>query len=167
MGKSEKNESTKTQSTSFFNGCFHSQTSEYTGVEEFIFKNSYYWYFTNKIFPDNFTFTQYLHTSDEGTQHRRFLQSKDDTPANSLVVQWLGLRSSTAGIMNLIPGQGTKIPQASKHGQKKKDDTLEKARLFLVLISFKARTVHVAAFRVNFYSDHQNQAEQSLRQGLR
>ena len=39
---------------------------------------------------------------------------------NSLVVQWLGLRASTAGGMSSIPGQGTKIPQAKRHGQKEK-----------------------------------------------
>ena len=32
---------------------------------------------------------------------------------NSLVVQWLGLEG-----LGLIPGWGTKIPQASQHGQK-------------------------------------------------
>ena len=32
---------------------------------------------------------------------------------HSLVVQWLGLCPSTAGSLGLIPGQGTKIPQAS------------------------------------------------------
>ena len=36
----------------------------------------------------------------------------------SLVVQWLGLCASIAAGMNLIPGQGTKIPQAMWHGQK-------------------------------------------------
>ena len=39
---------------------------------------------------------------------------------DSLVVQWLGLRASTARGMDLIPGQGTKIPQAVQCGQKKK-----------------------------------------------
>ena len=38
----------------------------------------------------------------------------------SLVVQWLRLRSSTAGGRGSIPGQGTKIPHASRRGQKKK-----------------------------------------------
>ena len=37
---------------------------------------------------------------------------------NSLVVQWLGLHASTAGGLGSIPGQGTKIPQASWWGQK-------------------------------------------------
>ena len=39
---------------------------------------------------------------------------------NSLAVQWLELHASTAGDMDLIPGWGTKIPQAAWHGQKKK-----------------------------------------------
>ena len=39
---------------------------------------------------------------------------------NSPVVQWLGLRVLTAEGLGSIPGQGTKIPQAVWHGQKKK-----------------------------------------------
>ena len=39
---------------------------------------------------------------------------------NSLAVQWLGLRASTAGGMGSIPGWGTKNPQAVRCGQKKK-----------------------------------------------
>ena len=35
---------------------------------------------------------------------------------NSLVSQWLGLHSSTAGDMSLIPGPRTKIPQAGWYG---------------------------------------------------
>ena len=38
----------------------------------------------------------------------------------SLVVQWLRLRNSTAGDAGLIPGEGTKIPRAVRHGQKDK-----------------------------------------------
>ena len=38
----------------------------------------------------------------------------------SLVVQWLGLCASTTRGKGLIPGQGTKIPQATRSGQKKK-----------------------------------------------
>ena len=40
-------------------------------------------------------------------------------PETSLVVQWLGLYASTARGTGLIPGQGTKIPQATWHGQSK------------------------------------------------
>ena len=39
---------------------------------------------------------------------------------NSLVVQWLGLHAFTAEVAGSIPGQGTKIPQAARRGQKKK-----------------------------------------------
>ena len=38
----------------------------------------------------------------------------------SLVVQWLRPRASTAGGAGSIPGRGTKIPHASRHGQKRK-----------------------------------------------
>ena len=38
----------------------------------------------------------------------------------SLAVQWLRLRTSTAGGAGLISGQGTKIPHAAWRGQKKK-----------------------------------------------
>ena len=36
----------------------------------------------------------------------------------SLVVQWLRLHAPNAGDMGLIPGQGTKIPQAKKRKNK-------------------------------------------------
>ena len=39
---------------------------------------------------------------------------------NSLVVQWLGLRASTAGGLGLIPDWGTKILQATWYSRKKK-----------------------------------------------
>ena len=39
---------------------------------------------------------------------------------NSLVVQWLGLGGLTAEGPGSIPGRGTKISQATQHGQKKK-----------------------------------------------
>ena len=39
---------------------------------------------------------------------------------NSLAVQWLGLCVFTAEAAGSIPGEGTKIPQAVWHGQKKK-----------------------------------------------
>ena len=41
---------------------------------------------------------------------------------NSLVVQWLGLGAFTAKGLDSIPGQGTKIPQASLCSQIKKKD---------------------------------------------
>ena len=39
---------------------------------------------------------------------------------NSLAVQWLGLCTSTAEGMDLIPGRGTKILHATWYGQKKR-----------------------------------------------
>ena len=39
---------------------------------------------------------------------------------NSLAVQWLGLRASTAGGKDSIPGWGTKILHAAQHSQKNK-----------------------------------------------
>ena len=39
-----------------------------------------------------------------------------------LVVQWLGVSAFIAGGPGLIPGQGTKIPQATQYGQKKKKE---------------------------------------------
>ena len=45
-----------------------------------------------------------------------------DKRGTSLAVQWLGLRTSTAGGMGSIPGRGTKILYAAWHSQKKKKD---------------------------------------------
>ena len=39
---------------------------------------------------------------------------------NSLVVQWLGLHAFTASGSNLMPGRGTKIPQAMHSGEKER-----------------------------------------------
>ena len=45
--------------------------------------------------------------------------NKKDMQGNSLVVQWLGLRASTAGVTGSIPDSwGTKIPQASERERK-------------------------------------------------
>ena len=46
---------------------------------------------------------------------------------NSLVVQWLGLDPFTAGAWGLIPGRGTKIPQAGGGVAKKKKKEREKS----------------------------------------
>ena len=43
-------------------------------------------------------------------------------PGTSLAVQWLGLCTSTAAGMGSILGQGTKIPEATWHGHKKKKE---------------------------------------------
>ena len=39
--------------------------------------------------------------------------SQGDRLGNSSVVQWLGIHASTAGGPGLIPGRGTKLPQAT------------------------------------------------------
>ena len=45
---------------------------------------------------------------------------KNEIGGNSLAVQWLGLRASTARGSGSIPGWETKIPQAAQCSQKKK-----------------------------------------------
>ena len=45
---------------------------------------------------------------------------KNTKRRTSLVVQWLRLRTSTAGDTGSIPGRETKILHAAQHGQKKK-----------------------------------------------
>ena len=44
-----------------------------------------------------------------------------NTTRESPAVQWLGLCAFTANGLDLIPSQGTKIPQVTWHGQKKKE----------------------------------------------
>ena len=46
---------------------------------------------------------------------------EDQGDGTSLAVRWLGLHASSAGGMASIPGRGTKIPQATRWGQKKKN----------------------------------------------
>ena len=41
---------------------------------------------------------------------------------NSLAILWVGLCISTAGGMGLTHSQGAKIPQAARHGQKKRKE---------------------------------------------
>ena len=45
------------------------------------------------------------------------------------MVEWLGLHTSTAGDLGLIPGWGTKIPQDMWRGQKKKKKFPPKGRI--------------------------------------
>ena len=60
---------------------------------------------------------------------------KNTKIGNSLAVQWLGLCAFTAKGLGSIPGQGTKIPQATRCGQKNpkktKNTTEKKQRLVL------------------------------------
>ena len=46
-----------------------------------------------------------------------------------MAVQWLGLCAVTAEGKGSVPGRGTKIPQATWRGQKKKRDTDWKGRM--------------------------------------
>ena len=50
---------------------------------------------------------------------QNFGNKKHDTGGNSLEVQWLGLRASTAGDPGSIPGQGIEILQAARCSQNK------------------------------------------------
>ena len=45
---------------------------------------------------------------------------------NSLAVQWLGLHAFTAKGMGSIPGQGTKIPQATQYSKNKTKENKNK-----------------------------------------
>ena len=56
------------------------------------------------------------------------IASKQGIP---LVVLWLRFHASNAGGKDSIPGQGTKIPQAVWHGQKKKAEIKKKKRITL------------------------------------
>jgi len=47
---------------------------------------------------------------------------KSGNLGTSLAIQWLRLCASTAGTMDLIPGQGIKTQHASWHSQKKKKE---------------------------------------------
>ena len=60
---------------------------------------------------------------------------KSPDTGTSLTVQWLGLCSSTAGDMGLIPGLGTKIPHTMRCSQKKKKNPRTHTHLSKVLLS--------------------------------
>ena len=59
------------------------------------------------------------------------------------MVQLLGLDTSTAWGMDLIPNQGTRIPYVAWHGQKKKERETEKLVLRLWSPSFIDQTCSV------------------------
>ena len=50
------------------------------------------------------------------------------------MVQWLGLRASTAGGTGSIPGWGSKIPQAVQHIQKKLFEIFDRLAKYQILI---------------------------------
>ena len=53
----------------------------------------------------------------EYLSHKLVLRIVDNNTGTSLVVQWLRLWATNAGVMALIPGHATKIPHAARHGQ--------------------------------------------------
>ena len=53
-----------------------------------------------------------------GTKESVTTKRLNHQSGNSPAVQWLGLRALTAKGPGSIPGQGTKIPQDVRHGQK-------------------------------------------------
>ena len=55
---------------------------------------------------------------------------------SSLAVQWLGLSASTAEGLGLIPGRGTKIPQATWWGQKKRERKKKKQLRLAWMVRF-------------------------------
>ena len=65
----------------------------------------------------------------------------------SLVVQWLGLHTSNAGGVGLIPGHGTKIQHAVWCGQKKND----KIELIRVHQGYDIQDQHIIINRIQGY----------------
>ena len=74
------------------------------------------WICQNVLYPEGSSY-DYLPGS-QGLAHSAEIQ--ETGLGNSLAVQWLGLRASTAGGTGLMPGWGTKILDAMLQGQKKK-----------------------------------------------
>ena len=66
--------------------------------------------------------------------------SKRILPGNSLAVQWLGLPYSTAEGAGLIPDWGTKIPQARRCGQKKKNCQIQKNTCHMIPFIWSSQT---------------------------
>ena len=66
------------------------------------------------------------------------LRILEQSNGNSLVVQWLALRASTAGHMGSIPRRGTEIQHAAQRGQKKqkKNKAYFRVRLTEGLLEF-------------------------------
>ena len=69
----------------------------------------------------------------------------------SLAVQWLRLRASNADCVGSIPGQGTKIPHATWHSQRKKKERerKEKGDKKQTLMTCPNPTVLTAILQVN------------------
>ena len=58
----------------------------------------------------------------------------NESIGNSMVVWWLGIHAATAKGMDLIPGLGTKIPQAKQLGYKKKKERKKAPQLYTITI---------------------------------
>ena len=56
-------------------------------------------------------------------------------------VQWLGLKSSTAGGMDSVPPQGTKIPHATQYRQKFKKKKMKFSSQLSVFLSLKTNSL--------------------------
>ena len=67
---------------------------------------------------------------------------------NSLVVQWLGLCTCTAGGPGSVPGWGTKIPPAAQHSQKKKKKKNSFLCIYCVLPIHSFSDGHLGYFHV-------------------
>ena len=50
------------------------------------------------------------------------------------MVQWFGLRTFTAVGQGSVPGQGTKIPQATQRGQNKQKNPIETMGYYFLLL---------------------------------
>ena len=64
----------------------------------------------------------YLNLFFQKSARKRKAQRKLGRGRSFLVVQWLGLGTFTAVARGSIPGQGTKISQATRHGQKRRKE---------------------------------------------
>ena len=89
---------------------------------ETMFQKSFYFpYFTDLPVLNLWVYVLPYFIQVQGAEELMKKESfnQKETLGNSLAVQWLGLHASTAGGKGLIPGRGTKISQATWHGQKK------------------------------------------------
>ena len=83
------------------------------------YKQLYAKKFDNLDEMDKFLARHKLPRKEKKTDHLNCL-IKDIKIGNSLAVQWLGLRTFTAGVQGSIPGRGTKIPHAAQCGKTNK-----------------------------------------------
>ena len=72
---------------------------------------------------------------DLATKHHHHQNKFKMVSGTSLAVQWLRLCISNEGDMGSVPGWGTKIPQAVRHGKKKKKKELLPSRRVISLVA--------------------------------